>query len=124
MRELINVFGTEPAEVRERTVGEPARRSRRLVFASGGEIILHDDAVVAVVFRLTSTLTAARGLDLSKWIAGVGNDATLDDLAKAVGARPRFAGLKSRTSRSTVGTFSPPSPMKAGRKRETLSASR
>ncbi len=94
MRELINVFGTEPAEVRERTVGEPARRSRRLVFASGGEIILHDDAVVAVVFRLTSTLTAARGLDLSKWIAGVGNDATLDDLAKAVGARPRFAGLK------------------------------
>lgn len=88
VRGLADAFGGEPAEVAERLVGEPALRSRRLLFASGGEIILHDDVVVAVCLHV-----AARGLDLSTWIADVRNDATLDDLKKAIGANPHFAGL-------------------------------
>jgi hypothetical protein len=88
VRVLADAFGGEPIEVRERLVGEPARRSRRLLFASGGEIILHDDVVVAVRLHL-----AAGGLDLSTWLEGVRNDATLDDLKTAIGANPHFAGI-------------------------------
>ena len=88
VRRLSAAFGGDPAEVRERLVGAPARRSRRLLFASGGEIILHDDAVVAVLLHL-----APRGLDLSEWIAGAGNAATLDELANAIGGPPHFAGI-------------------------------
>lgn len=87
MRLLADAFGGAPAEVRERLVGEPARRSRRLVFAAGGEIILHDDAVAAVLLHVTSS-----GLDLSEWLA-VGNDATLGDLEQVVEARPSFVGF-------------------------------
>lgn len=87
VRLLADAFGGAPAEVRERLVGEPARRSRRLVFAAGGEIILHDDAVAAVLLHVTSS-----GLDLSEWLA-VGNDATLGDLEQVVGARPSFEGF-------------------------------
>lgn len=93
VRGLADAFGGDPAEVAERLVGAPARRSRRLLFASGGEIISHDDVVVAVLLHLVPTAVAPRGLDLSEWIAGAGNDATLDDLAQAIGARPRFAGF-------------------------------
>ncbi|GAB1508431.1 hypothetical protein JCM33774_04720 [Actinophytocola sp. KF-1] len=88
VRALADAFGGDPAEARERLVGAPARRSRRLLFASGGEIILHDDAVVAVLLHL-----APRGLDLAEWLPGTGNDATLDDLAQAIGGSPHFAGL-------------------------------
>lgn len=87
VRLLTDAFGGDPAEVRERLVGEPAVRSRRLVFAMGGEIILHDDAVVAVLLRV-----GPDGLDLSAWMAA-GNDATLDDLAAAIGGRPSFVGF-------------------------------
>ncbi len=87
VRRLADAFGGDPAEVGERLVGVPARRSRRVRFASGGEIVLHDDVVVAVLLHLV------HGLDLSEWFTGVGNDATLDDLAQAIGDRPHFAGL-------------------------------
>ena len=93
VRRLADAFGGVPAGIRERLVGEPARRSRRLLFASGGEIILHDDAVVAVLLHLEPTSAAPRGLDLSEWIAGAGNRATLDDLKEALGAPSHFAGF-------------------------------
>lgn len=92
VRRLADAFGGDPVAVRERLVGEPARRSRRLLFASGGEIILHDDAVAAVLLHLAPTPTAPSGLDLSAWIDGAGNDATLDDLKKAIEAPRHFAG--------------------------------
>lgn len=94
VRRLVDALGGEAVAVRERSVGEPAYLSRRLLFASGGEIILHDDTVVAVLLHLTPTAPAPRGLDLSDWISGVDNDATLDDLKKALGASPHFAGMK------------------------------
>lgn len=68
-------------------------RSRRLLFAHGGEIFLHDDAVVAVALHLTPTPIAPGGIDLSAWIEGVDGDATLGDLVTAIGAPRRFAGL-------------------------------
>ena len=88
---LALALGGDPA-VRERRVGEPARRSRRLRFPCGGEIILHDDAVAAVLLHL-ATPTAPHGINLSAWIAGAENEATLDDLALAFGAAPDFAGI-------------------------------
>ncbi|SDD77533.1 hypothetical protein SAMN05216270_107173 [Glycomyces harbinensis] len=93
VRRLAGAFGGGPATVRERLVGEPARRSRRLRFASGGEIIVHDAAVVAVLLHLAPTPGAPRGLDLSDWIDGADNDATLDDLKKALEAPRHFAGM-------------------------------
>jgi hypothetical protein len=83
-RRLAEALGGALVAVLERSVGVPVRRSRRLQFPSGAEIALHDDAVVAVVLP---------GADLPDWIAGVGSDATLDDLAKAIGSRARFAGF-------------------------------
>ncbi len=94
VRGVVDAFGGDPVSVRERSVGAPAYRSRRLLFASGGEIILHDDTVVAVVLHVAATPTVPRGIDLSAWIPGVDGTATLDDLATALGSRPRFAGLK------------------------------
>lgn len=94
-RRLAEVFGGEPVVVGERLVGEPGYRSRRLLFASGGEIVLHDDAVAAVVLHLRPTPAVARGLHLPDWIDGVGDDATLDDLTTAVEAPRHFAGFGS-----------------------------
>ncbi|WP_430592514.1 hypothetical protein [Humidisolicoccus flavus] len=88
---LIADFGGNPAHVTARSFGEPAVRSRRLRFGSGGEIIVHDGAVVAVLLHLRD---GSRPIELSAWISGVTNAATLDDLAKSLGSAPRFAGFK------------------------------
>ncbi|CAM3528004.1 hypothetical protein OCAE111667_14150 [Occultella aeris] len=92
-RRLVDALGGEPVAVNERPVGEPAIRSRRLLFAPGVEMILHDDSVVAVLLHLAPALLGPPGLDLSEWIAGVGNDATLKDLKQAMGVPLHFAGI-------------------------------
>jgi hypothetical protein len=89
---LAEAFGGDPG-VSDRRIGEPVHRSRALSFASGAEILLDDDAVSAVVLDLTLTPVAPRGIDLSTWIPTVTNRATLDDLARAIGSKPRFAGI-------------------------------
>ncbi|WP_157537247.1 hypothetical protein [Nocardioides sp. Root190] len=91
-RRLADAFGGQPAAVTERRVGVPTRRSRHLQFASGGEIWLHDDTVVAVVLRLEPTPVAPRGIDLSDWL-GIDDRATLEQLGTVMGTRPRFAGF-------------------------------
>lgn len=93
VRTLAQAFGGEPVEVRDRSIGAPIVRSRRMRFASGGEIVLHDDAVVAVLLHLVPTSFARRGLDLADWITGIGNDATLDDLKDAIATKREFAGF-------------------------------
>lgn len=70
--------------VRERLVGQPAIRSRRLT-AGGVEAVTHDFIVAAVVLRLPDA-------DLRAWL-GVGSDATLDDLERVFGHPAHFAGL-------------------------------
>lgn len=88
---LVDAFGGEPVEVRERHIGEPAVLSRHLLFDSGGELVLHDDAVIAVILHLTTTPFAPRGLDVANWILGVDNDATVSDLKKVFDVTWRFA---------------------------------
>ena len=88
VRSLVDAFGSDVVAIAERRIGEPAYLSRRLAFASGGEIILHDDSVVAVVLHLSPT-----AFDLSDWIFDVDNSATLDELQKAMGSAPHFAGI-------------------------------
>lgn len=93
VRRVVDAFGGEPAATADRRVGEPVRRSRRLSFASGGELVLHDGVVVAVILHVAPTSAAPHGLDLSAWVTGVDGDATLDDLKAAIGAPRRFAGF-------------------------------
>lgn len=90
---LIEAFGGAPARVSEVLVGEPAVLSRRLRFASGGELILQDDALVAVILHTVPTAHSPSAIDLSEWLEGVGNAATLDDLKKVITGRRRFAGF-------------------------------
>lgn len=85
--ELVDAWGPEPSAIREQTAGAPVRRVRRLLFDSGGEIVLSNDAVVAILLHLHQPGSATRGLRLADWIAGTRNDASLDDLARAL-ARP------------------------------------
>ena len=92
VRRLADAWGGSPLAARDRAVGEPPYRSRRLSYASGGELILHDDLVVAVVLHLLPS-RGSRGIDLAAWIPGVTNAATLDVLAAAVPVKPRFAGV-------------------------------
>ncbi|GAT72540.1 hypothetical protein MHM582_1014 [Microbacterium sp. HM58-2] len=93
VRALTAAFGGDPVEVRERLIGAPAVRSRRMLFASGGEIILHDDAVVEVLLHVVPQSPKQQGVDLAEWLPGPGNDATLDDLNAAIGTRRGFAGI-------------------------------
>ncbi|MFX4272542.1 hypothetical protein ACQBAR_05110 [Propionibacteriaceae bacterium Y1685] len=93
VRRLIALFGGDPA-VSERRVGEPATTSRRLRFPSGGEIILHDDVVVAALLHVTPTAWAPEGVDLRPWLPRVSRRATFDQLVGALKAkRARFAGM-------------------------------
>lgn len=91
VRRLIDAFGGEPVDIHERQIGEPAVLSRHLLFDSGGEMILHDDAVVAVILHLTPTTFAPHGLDAADWIDGVDNDATFADFKKIFDVPWRFA---------------------------------
>lgn len=96
VRRLVDAFGREPVAVAERSFGEPATHSRRLRFAAGGELILHDDMLVAVLLHTVPTTTATTvtlAIDLSEWLDGASNAATLDDLKKAIAGRRRFAGF-------------------------------
>lgn len=90
---LIDMLGGEPVHVTERPIGAPAYRSTRMLFASGGEIILRDDAVVAVLLHLALAPPATRNIDLAQWIPPARNDATLDDLKAAIGAERVWAGF-------------------------------
>lgn len=96
VRRLTDAFGGDPTSVLERVVGEPGFRSRRLQFASGGEIILHDGAVVAVLLHLVSTPFAPHGLDLSDWVEGLDNRAGFADAKRVFDAPWRFGGNGSR----------------------------
>lgn len=93
VRALVDAFGGEPVEIRERLIGEPAVRSKRMLFSSGGEIILHDDAVVEVLLHLAPNPPDRTGVDLAQWLPGVREDLTLEELKTALGATGRWAGI-------------------------------
>ncbi|WP_311242952.1 hypothetical protein [Microbacterium sp. WCS2018Hpa-23] len=89
--DLIAEFGTAPAETAAYRIGEPVVLSQHLRFGSGGEIVLHDDAVFAVILHLTPTSFAPRGLDVAEWIPGIGNSATFADFRASFDVPWRFA---------------------------------
>lgn len=89
---LLQELGGEPSLVRERLVGEPPIRSRRLGFPDGVEVIAHDEVVEAVVLWLVPTGMGAAA-QLGRWIPGVDNQATLDEVRQAFGESARFSGF-------------------------------
>ncbi len=91
VHDLITAFGVEPAETAAYVIGEPAVLSRHLRFGSGGEIVLHDDVVVAVILHLTPTPFAPWALDLAEWIPGIDNRATFADFRTLFDVPWRFA---------------------------------
>ncbi|MEV7609726.1 hypothetical protein AB0N61_09610 [Microbacterium sp. NPDC089320] len=91
VQDLIAAFGSEPAENDAYRIGAPAVLSRHLRFRSGGEIVLHDDAVTAVILHLTPTPFAPRGLDLAEWIPGIDNSATFSEFTALFDVPWRFA---------------------------------
>jgi len=91
VQELMAALGGHPANVKEQLVGEPAYRSRRLQFASGAEMITHDDALVAVALHAAPTEFAPEGFDLPQLIPGLSKTSTLADLREAIQA-PRAPG--------------------------------
>ncbi|CAM3886387.1 hypothetical protein JAAN108728_00395 [Janibacter anophelis] len=89
---LLEALGGAPVAIDERLVGEPAHTARRLRFASGAEVFLRDATVASVILHTRPTPFAPRGVDLRAWLPGTSDDATLDEIAKGVHARPRFGG--------------------------------
>ncbi|PPG30523.1 hypothetical protein [Pseudoclavibacter sp. RFBB5] len=93
VRRLIDALGGEKFTATEGSFGEPAVLSRRVRFASGAELILHDDALVVVVLHTVPTSSETSAVNLSEWIPGATNAATLDDVKKVMNGRRRFAGF-------------------------------
>ena len=93
VRQLIDAFGGPAARVKDQLVGEPAYRSRRLQFASGGEMIMHDGVTVAVVLHAAPTGFAPGGFHLPSWIPGLDKNATLSDLKGALDAARAPGGM-------------------------------
>lgn len=87
--ELVDALGPRPSEITEQSLGMPVRHVRRLLFASGSEILFANNALVAVRLQLEQSGNTARGVHLADWITGTRNDASLDDLAKALGSHVR-----------------------------------
>lgn len=88
VQRLVSAFGGDPG-VRETARGEPVVTTRRLGFARGGEIIVRDGVVAAIILHVEPG--SSHHL-LSEW-TGVSADATLGDLVEGIGARRRFAGI-------------------------------
>ena len=92
VRALIEDLGGSPVAVSEHLVGAPPVTSKRMRFASGGELVLHDGALVAVVLHLVPTKFSARGLELSEWLPNLDNDSDLDAFKAVFGPAWSFAG--------------------------------
>lgn len=88
VQRLVSAFGGDPG-VRETALGEPVVTTRRLGFACGGEIVVRDGVVAAIILHVKPGFPHHL---LSEW-TGVSDDATLGDLVEGIGARRRFAGI-------------------------------
>ncbi|QSR25314.1 hypothetical protein CFH99_06720 [Nocardioides aromaticivorans] len=95
VRRLLHAFGDDPVHVTEHRVGVPATEVRRLRFASGGEIVLQDGAVLAVILHAKPPSDGAGAVDLSTWVDGLTNAATLKQVETAFGLKAQFSGFRS-----------------------------
>ncbi|WP_051485880.1 hypothetical protein [Nocardioides sp. J54] len=93
-RRLLDAAGGAADQVVEHGLGVPAVQVRKLRFASGVEVVLHDDVVVGVLLHLRP-VEGGGVVDLSSWLPRTGNDASLKDLERAFRRKARFAGIRS-----------------------------
>lgn len=85
VRRAIDLFGSNPV-ISEFEVGAPAHHDRYLTFGSGGEIMLRDGAVTAILFHVQPTEAAPRGFTgLSTLIPGLSRDASRSQVEEALG---------------------------------------
>ncbi|MCX4970707.1 hypothetical protein OHA98_39335 [Streptomyces sp. NBC_00654] len=86
VQRAIGLLGSNPA-ISEFEVGAPAHHDRYLTFGSGGEIMLRDGEVTAILFHVQPTEAAPRGFaGLSTLIPGLSRDASRSQVEEALGA--------------------------------------
>lgn len=93
---LAKAMGGALAATTERLVGEPPLRSHRTLFDSGGEIILHDGAVAAVLLHLTERAPARQSVRLSEWLPEATNTSKFEDFKRILQSPWHFAGGGAR----------------------------
>ncbi|WP_385618112.1 hypothetical protein PXH67_03345 [Streptomyces sp. P8-A8] len=85
VQRAIDLLGSNPV-ISEFEVGAPAHHDRYLTFGSGGEIMLRDGAVTAILFHVRPTGAAPHGFTgLSTLIPGLSRDASRSQVEEALG---------------------------------------
>ncbi|MBM7439344.1 hypothetical protein [Streptomyces sp. HB132] len=85
VQRAVELLGSNPL-ISEFEVGAPAHRDRYLTFGSGGEIMLRDGAVTAILFHVQPTEAAPHGFTgLSTLIPGLSRDASRSQVEEALG---------------------------------------
>ncbi|MEV5200580.1 hypothetical protein [Streptomyces sp. NPDC053720] len=85
VQRAIGLLGSDPV-VSDFEVGAPAHHDRYLTFGSGGEIMLRDGAVTAILFHVQPTAAAPRGFTgLSALIPGLSRDSSRSQVEEALG---------------------------------------
>ncbi|MET9921952.1 hypothetical protein ABZZ04_33515 [Streptomyces sp. NPDC006435] len=85
VRRVIDLLGSNPV-ISEFEVGAPAHHDRYLTFGSGGEIMLRDGVVTAVLFHVRPGETAPSGFTgLGTLIPGLSRDASKSQVEEALG---------------------------------------
>ncbi|MFI8437911.1 hypothetical protein ACIGJO_30045 [Streptomyces sp. NPDC079020] len=85
VRRAIDLLGSNPV-ISEFGVGAPAHHDRYLTFGSGGEIMLRDGVVTAILFHVQPTAAAPRGFaGLGTLIPGLSRDASRSQVEEALG---------------------------------------
>lgn len=85
VRRVIDLLGSNPV-ISEFEVGAPTHHDRYLTFGSGGEIMLRDGTVTAILFHVQPTEAAPRGFTrLGTLIPGLRPDASRRQVEEALG---------------------------------------
>ncbi|MFJ2900024.1 hypothetical protein ACIO87_34790 [Streptomyces sp. NPDC087218] len=85
VRRVVGLLGSDPV-ISEFEVGAPAHHDRYLTFGSGGEIMLRDGAVTAILFHIQPTDAAPHGFTgLGTLIPGLSRDASKSQVEEALG---------------------------------------
>ncbi|MEV5688499.1 hypothetical protein AB0L68_35875 [Streptomyces sp. NPDC052164] len=85
VQRAIELLGSNPV-ISEFEVGAPVHHDRYLTFASGGEIVLRDGTVTAILFHVQPTEAAPRGFTgISTLIPGLSRDASRSQVEEALG---------------------------------------
>ncbi|TXS12895.1 hypothetical protein [Streptomyces sp. wa13] len=101
VQRVIGLLGSDPV-ISEFEVGAPAHHDRCLTFSSGGEIMLRDGTVTAILFHVQPTEAAPHGFpELGGLLPGLGRDASRSQVEEALGAP--IAGRTGTSATHRVG---------------------